>query len=81
MGSDLSISSDVFFEGSSFMMWWEEWKKYNKSQSPDWISSLSKMVESENLFKFEGIDSSNCCAGENFFYWGGKGEYSFQQGE
>jgi hypothetical protein len=32
MENALSISPDVFLEGSSFMMWWDEWKEYKKNQ-------------------------------------------------
>jgi len=45
MENDLSISRDVFFQGSSFMMWWEEWKEYKKNQSPDWSSPLCQKMD------------------------------------
>jgi len=45
MENALSISPDVFLEGSSFMMWWEEWKEYKKNQSPEWSSRLYKKME------------------------------------
>jgi len=49
MENALSISSDVFLEGSRFMMWWEERKEYKKNQSPEspeWsFSSLDKIME------------------------------------
>jgi hypothetical protein len=45
MENALSISSDVFMEGSRFMKWWEEWKEYKKNQSPEWSSSLYKIMD------------------------------------
>jgi len=48
MITDRSISAEVFMEGSSFMMWWAEWKEYKKSQSLEWCSPLSKIMESES---------------------------------
>eukprot|EP00253_Pinus_taeda_P036711 PITA_36711 len=45
MENDLNISRDVFLEGSSFKMWWEEWKEYKKNQSPDWSSALYQIME------------------------------------
>jgi hypothetical protein len=48
MVNALSIASDVFLEGSSFMMWWEDWKEYNQQQSPGWRSSLYEIMENES---------------------------------
>nr|ABR16032.1 unknown [Picea sitchensis] len=48
MVNALSIASDVFLEGSSFMMWWEDWKEYNQKQSPGWRSSLYEIMENES---------------------------------
>jgi len=45
MENALTISPDVFLEGSSFIMWWEEWKEYKKNQSPEWSSPLYKIME------------------------------------
>jgi len=50
MEKALSISSDVFLEGSSFMRWWEEWKEFKKNQSPGWSSPLYNVMESESRF-------------------------------
>jgi len=47
MIQDRSISSDVFLEESSFVMWWQ---KYKQIQSPEWKlnSPLYKIMESES---------------------------------
>jgi len=47
MINDRKISSEVFLEESSFMMWWVEWKEHNKNQSPEWSSPLYKIMEIE----------------------------------
>jgi hypothetical protein len=54
MEKALSISADVFFEGSRFMMWWEEWKEYRKSQYPEWSSPLYKIMEKRAELKLQG---------------------------
>lgn len=39
------------------MLWWEEWKIYIKSHCPGWISPLYEIMEREDPFEFERIDS------------------------
>jgi len=55
MEKALSISSDVFMKGSSFMIWWEEWKEYKKNQSPEWSSPLYKIMEKLEGLRLQGV--------------------------
>jgi len=48
MINDHKISSEVFLEQSSFMVWWTDWKEHNKNQSPEWSSPLYKIMEIES---------------------------------
>lgn len=45
------------------MWWWQEWKEYNKAQSPERSSPLYQIVESQSAPKFEGIDSLTVAQG------------------
>jgi len=48
MINNRNISSYVFLEASSFMIWWKEWKEYKQNQFAEWSSPLCKVMESES---------------------------------
>eukprot|EP00253_Pinus_taeda_P018531 PITA_18531 len=46
--NDRNISFDVFLQGSSFMEWWKEWKKFKQDQFTESSSPLYEIMETES---------------------------------